>query len=322
MAQYGISYKGSKNKIADKIISLFPRKNNFYDLFCGGCAITHAALLSNKFNHYVMNDINDEVVNLFIDAVHGKYKNESRWISREDFFKLKDHDPYVKYLWSFGNKGTTYLYGQDIEPYKKALHYAIIFNDLQPIQAFYPLGDFSFLEGVKGVNNRRLELQRYFKKTGVASGSPLESSAECDSLLQSLTRLQSLERLEALERLQGLEALERLQASCADYRDVKILPNSLIYCDIPYKNTDGYNEFEFDFNAFYKWCAEQKELLFISSYEMPENDFLTVAEIPHRCTLSHESHYAVIEKVFIPRHQQQLYLQEMPQPLLFDDYNF
>lgn len=57
------------------------------------------------------------------------YKDEKRWISREDFVKLKDTDPYVRYCWSFGNNGRSYLYGRFIEPWKKALHYKRVFND-------------------------------------------------------------------------------------------------------------------------------------------------------------------------------------------------
>ena len=36
MKTYGLPYKGSKDKICEKICSLFPIKENFYDLFMGG----------------------------------------------------------------------------------------------------------------------------------------------------------------------------------------------------------------------------------------------------------------------------------------------
>lgn len=36
MKTFGLPYKGSKDKIAEKICSLFPQKENFYDLFMGG----------------------------------------------------------------------------------------------------------------------------------------------------------------------------------------------------------------------------------------------------------------------------------------------
>lgn len=42
---YGVPYQGSKNSIAEKIINIIPSAENFYDLFAGGCAITHCAML-------------------------------------------------------------------------------------------------------------------------------------------------------------------------------------------------------------------------------------------------------------------------------------
>ena len=66
---------------------------------------------------------------LFLDAMNGKFKNETRWISREEFFKHKDEDPFIRVCWSFGNKGDTYMYGKPIEPYKKACHYAIVYDE-------------------------------------------------------------------------------------------------------------------------------------------------------------------------------------------------
>ena len=126
--RYGTPYKGSKNFIAQWIIDTLPKAENFYDLFAGGCAVTHAALLSGKYEHFHANDI-DIAPQLFRDAINGKYKNEKRWISREDFARLKDTDAYVRYCWSFGNNGIHYLYSKEVEPWKKALHYARLFND-------------------------------------------------------------------------------------------------------------------------------------------------------------------------------------------------
>ena len=45
---YGLPYKGSKNRIAKKILDVLPAAPVLYDVFAGGCAITHAALLSGK----------------------------------------------------------------------------------------------------------------------------------------------------------------------------------------------------------------------------------------------------------------------------------
>ena len=117
--KYGLPYKGSKNKLAERIVRLLPKRTHLVDLFCGGCAVSHAALLMGKYEHIHINDINWMCPTLFIDALNGKYNDENRWISREDFFRLKDTDPYVAVVWSFGNNLRDYLYSKEIEPLKK-----------------------------------------------------------------------------------------------------------------------------------------------------------------------------------------------------------
>lgn len=142
---WALPYKGSKSKLAERIVSLFPRAEHFYDLFSGGCAIAHCALLKNKFPHVHINDINPMMPQAFVKALQGGFDDEDRWISREDFMRLKDTDPYVAICFSFGNDLKTYCYGKDIEETKKALHYAIFFSsyelsdrligvDLRPIE--------------------------------------------------------------------------------------------------------------------------------------------------------------------------------------------
>ena len=122
---YGLPYKGSKNSIAKWVISNLPASHTFVDLFAGGCAVTHAAILSGKFGRFIANDIT-EYPQVFRDAIDGKYRNECRWISREDFFRLKDDDPYVRLCWSFGTGMQTYLYAPEVERFKKHMH-AIFF---------------------------------------------------------------------------------------------------------------------------------------------------------------------------------------------------
>ena len=118
---YGLPYKGSKNSIAKWVISNLPASHTFVDLFAGGCAVTHAAILSGKFGRFIANDIT-EYPQVFRDAIDGKYRNECRWISREDFLRLKDDDPYVRLCWSFGNGMKTYMYAPEVERFKKHMH--------------------------------------------------------------------------------------------------------------------------------------------------------------------------------------------------------
>ena len=62
-----------------------------------------------------------------------------------------------------------------------------------------------------------------------------------------------------------------------DYYDIDIPPQSLIYCDPPYRNTKEYQFSRgFDYERFYQWCidmAKAGHTVIISEYEMPEDRF-------------------------------------------------
>lgn len=162
--KYGLPYKGSKNKLAERIVRLLPRRTNLVDLFCGGCAVSHAALLMGKFKHIYINDINWMCPTLFMDALQGKYANDTRWISRDDFFRLRDTDPYVAMVWSFGNNMRDYLYSREIEPLKKAIHYALFFSDYSLAKE---LGhDLSFIDPITDVQKRYAAVRKYFSQFG------------------------------------------------------------------------------------------------------------------------------------------------------------
>lgn len=128
MARYGAPYQGSKSKLADWIVDLLPAGGILIDLMAGGCAVTHAALLSDKWGKVIANDTS-KTPDLFFRAAKGEYCGEKRWISREDFARLKEEDEYVRLCWSFGNNGTDYLYSKKIEPWKKAVHFARVLGD-------------------------------------------------------------------------------------------------------------------------------------------------------------------------------------------------
>ena len=66
---------------------------------------------------------------------------------------------------------------------------------------------------------------------------------------------------------------------CCDYKDLEIPPNSIIYCDPPYKGTRPYigtNKLNHD--ELWQWCREQARnghVVYVSEYEAP-NDFKEV----------------------------------------------
>ena len=177
--KYGLPYKGSKNKLAERIINLLPDGEHLIDLFCGGCAVTHYALLCGKYPHIHINDIDWRPVSLFEDALAGKYNQEQRWISREDFFRLKDTDPYVAIVWSFGNNMRDYLYSRQIEPLKRAIHFAMFYGDYEPARE---LGhDLSFIDGIEDMQERYLAVKHYFSRLGHFQQQSFERGQNCRS---------------------------------------------------------------------------------------------------------------------------------------------
>ena len=103
---YGIPYMGSKSTVAASIALNFPEAENFYDLFGGGFSMTHYLLKHkrHKFKNFYFNEIEKSVVQLIKDSIAGKYNYDvytPEWISRDEFFKRKDSDPYVRVCWPF-----------------------------------------------------------------------------------------------------------------------------------------------------------------------------------------------------------------------------
>ena len=361
--KYGLPYKGSKNKLAERIVRLLPKRTHLIDLFCGGCAVSHAALLMGKYEHIHINDINWMCPTLFIDALNGKYNDENRWISREDFFRLKDTDPYVAVVWSFGNNLRSYLYSKEIEPLKKAIHYAMFFSD-------YSLGkelghDLSFIDPIQDLQKRYLAVKHYFNRLDKSQQQSFEggrirgcsqskhwngstpicriggAEKTCRDWrqwkdLQTSVRVATpgmyqpgvaiqkkkyrTSRARRADRtgciacntesgstvcpdIRGGQILP-ITSSVLDYEEVTIPEDSVIYCDIPYEDTNVYNKAEgFDYERFYQWCERQTQPVFISSYQMPEDRFDCIEEFTHRSTLSATANNLVTERIYVPKHQ-------------------
>lgn len=134
--RYGFGYQGSKNKICRWLMEHLPRGKRFCDLFGGGFAVSHAALLSGKYNSVFYNEIDKNIFDIVRRYILDKEPVPMQWISREDFLRLKNTDPVVSLFWSFNQNRSGYLYSVEIEPWKKALHYARVLGDRLPLQAF------------------------------------------------------------------------------------------------------------------------------------------------------------------------------------------
>jgi hypothetical protein len=293
---------GSKGKIINIIAKYLPKAKHFYDLFGGGFSVTHYMLLY-KFKNYEFfhwNEINTLNANLIKRAINGDFNYivfKPEFITRDIFEKKKDLDGYIKYIWSFGNNGKSYIFGKDIEQYKKSLHNAIIFDDFDEL-SIKTLGFAVWPKQLDNIYKRRLYLRKkieFYRQHGIPEILKQYLS------LQQLERLQQLEQLQQLERLQQLEQLEQLQQlelTTLDYRKIKIEKNSVIYCDPPYRGTARYGDVEFNHNEFYEWAIQQNVPVFISEYDIPDKRFKLVTEIHTRSIMSNASQKKISEKLY------------------------
>lgn len=252
---YGIPYMGSKNRIAEDIIDFLPSGKTLVDLFGGGGAITDCASKSGKWETVIYNEIDKLPHDCFLKALKGEFDDETRWISHEDFFKLRYTDCYAACCFSFGNNFRTYMYSRKIEPLKKKYHEAIVNKT-----------DYS---------KARAEMK--------------------------LDRVQNIERLKRLQSLKT-ETIDNILFYNEDYRNIPIPDNSIIYCDIPYMNTENYRKSKnFDYNTFYQWCVDKTNEgyeVYVSEYNIPDDRFVEVWRKEKRCTLNDKDNNKTIEKIY------------------------
>ena len=343
---YGVPYKGSKNMIAEWVVSHVPECGTIFDVFAGGCAVTDCVLRKGRAKHVIANDLDPMPVKCFEMAVRGEFADEDRWISRDAFFALKGTDPFVRFCFSFGNNAKCYMYNTTIEPYKRAIHYVLFHDYWDDFDRLCPEvcdACHAALDGITDRKDRRINFQRAFTSrikelsgdnwcAPIVQGNPLyrtvktkrpkRGSPPCDNRylenvndLQNIESLQSLECLERLERLQSLQSLERLErlqslqslepaleTSNLDYRALtdRILTTdgAFVYCDPPYRGTQGYGEFDYD--AFLDWALEigQKHPVLISEYVIDHDGFIEVDSKLKLSSFSQNGSKTVDEKLY------------------------
>lgn len=281
MTNYGIPYMGSKSKICQDIAFYFPDAENFYDLFGGGFAVTHYMMTqeSDRYKTFHFNEIKFGVVDLIKRAIAGEFNYDvfkPVWISREDFFA--SDDAYVKVCWSFGNNQRNYMFGKNIEAYKKSMHQAVIFDEFDEL-AEMTLGFKCWPKELATIKQKRFYLRQKIEHYRVTK---IPEHLHKFLSEKQLTQLPPFSRL---ERLQQLEQLERLRMTALDYRNVKILPNSIVYCDIPYFEKGNYQN-NFSHQEFFDWAATRDFPVYVSEYNIDDPRFKLVFQIEKRSTLS------------------------------------
>lgn len=282
---------GSKRKLSEDILKYITSRHygitDFYDLFGGGGAISFQAVKSYRFNvHY--NELNSHITKLVEYLKNNKVLGPEfyKWYSRDDFFKaIESDDPtyltgFIMSCWSFGNKQSSYIYGQDIEDLKRMAHEFIVNGDKSIIDVLEIDIDFDQILKHNDIQKRR--------------------NLFCGSIKKNLDQrvdIQNLESLAYLEHIVRLQNLQNLQITNSSYEQVDILgKNPVIYCDIPYKGTGEYKEGGFDHEKFYKWVENCDFPVYISEYDAP---FQECEMFSHRSTLSATNNKKkVVERLF------------------------
>ena len=268
-------YQGSKSRVAERIFSLLYQfacsddcNVHFYDLFGGGGSMSQYALKYTKWHvHY--NELRASTLNAFRQEITGDW--QYRWVSREDFKKGNITD-LERIIWSFGNDELSYIYGNDIEDFKRAV-WACCFG-------IKSAGFSSNKEAYNALCSRVFKTKESEDYTidfseekifdlldnyNVVNRFKLRNCKQNSCKIQSLESLESLQRLQSLQSLQSLESLQRITLTNEDYRNIHVGSNAIIYCDPPYRNTKGYGV-DFDFKAFDAWALARTAPLFVSEY--------------------------------------------------------
>lgn len=246
----GIPYMGSKTKIAIDILKQLPKGKRFVDLCGGGFAMSHCAYLSRKYDTVYYNDFNPAIVELVKGGYEGLYnykRFKPEFITREMFTELKEKDPYVKYIWSFGNTGKTYMFGKDVEPIKHIAHDFVVFgkwnDELNKV-----LPNVRSKVKANTIHQRRIEFCGYARQ---------------------LNKRTDLQRLEQLQRL------ETITFNCGSLFNFQYQEGDVVYIDPPYESEADYDG-GFDFQKFYDWVYSQPYQVWFSGYKISDKRFKMV----------------------------------------------
>ena len=313
--KYGAAYQGSKSKIADEIISKLPARKYFIDAFSGGGALAHCALESGKFEHIIANDLQtkDILEAHFLWTPEKHLEFQKKWITKEEFEKT--NDLYIKTCWSFSNNRKAYIYSKSCYEYKRLLHNAICFGndkefedycgiDLSEIDRYDDLNErrkaarrailkalkpYSFKESIN--SNTHIPKEIYDAILGGNKDWRNLQSMEATKHGKGLVSIISSENLERTKYSKNVESLiqqenllrsksitaSNISITSVSYDEIDLPDPSetVIICDPPYRNTQGY-QVEFDNDKFEQWCINKSKEgyeIFVCEYNIKNPAF-------------------------------------------------
>lgn len=276
--KYGLPYKGSKNSIAQKIVDALPNGKSFCDACCGGGAILMASALSGKYERVTGYDINEAIVGLiratmiYFGTID--YEHDLPSVDRKAFFEARNRsagiiDWLVRYCYSFGNDGQTFLWSDETHEGFRLLEEAIRGETL---------------------DDRVRAMQELSKR---------KDALELMSRVEPFVRLRRIKKVEQT-------MMERKTTTCIDAGvksmfDVDYDQFDVIYFDPPYKNTKGYFKIKFDYNKFEELISglrNKGKRVFVSEYSQPTDGFACVAEFSKQVLINKTGNTAGVERLY------------------------
>ena len=327
----GMPYMGSKRNYAERIIDHILKHNPnckyIYDLFGGGGAVSFEALQRSRIEKVFYNEVDAGVVALLRDIrENGITEKYYQWIDRKTFNENKFGSDWLaglcKVVWSFGNNPNKgYLFGENVEEYKKNYHEVVIFgiDKLKEMSAYcekYVFDKFGIDQTCvlempikKDYQERRLEIREQM------TAYELACKSKQSFRLGDIERLEQLERLQQLQQLQQLQRLQQLEISCLSYEDVVIetpVEETIIYLDPPYIGTGSYRN-KLDHEELYSYIKNSPYKIYLSSYESPFTEVASWRATTNKFISLKKEDRNSIEKLFCNREES-----IVKEPSLFD----
>ena len=276
--KYGLPYKGSKNSIAQKIVDALPSGESFCDACCGGGAILMASALSGKYARVTGYDVNEAIVGLIratmIDFGTIDYEHDLPSVDRKAFFEARNRsagisDWLVRYCYSFGTDGQTFLWSDEMHERFRLIEDAIRGNTLDE------------------------------------RARAIQELANCKDAIEIMSRVEPFVRLRRIKNVEqtmmSRKTTTRIDVEVKSMFDVDYEPFDVIYFDPPYKSTKGYFKIKFDYSAFEKLITRLRnegKRVFVSEYSQPTDGFTCVAEFSKQVLINKTGNTAGVERLY------------------------
>ena len=291
MAQYGIPYQGSKGAFAPMIHRAIEQRlpagaqTVLVDPFCGGYAVSH------RFAEHgwapIASDLDRYTIALLARVLTKGLPEKAivEWVSREHFIACRDRPDsvgrpdwwigFVRCVWSFGNGGTSYIYGAHLEESKRLIHELVTEHQVSARLAEITGVSLRAQARVAAIGDRRgrrLAWGRLAERARTRRADrEMQSMRAAERLSGVRLVLQSMQRVEQINSLQGPDRVPRV----LDYRDALAAapPGAVIYLDPPYRGVSGYQASK-GFDSDEMWAhatalARSGAQVYVSEYTAP-----------------------------------------------------